>query len=264
MSRIAAAFATARAEGRAAFIPYLTAGDPDLDATPKLVGAMAAGGADIVEIGVPFSDPIADGVVNQRAAERGRRSGATLRAILEGCGRLDTGALPPIVLFTYFNPIHRIGVEDFAARAAACGVAGVLCTDLPPEEGAALRESLGRRGIDAIGFLAPTSTAERRVLVAEAARGFLYFISRAGVTGARADLPPDLERQVREARKAARELPIAVGFGISRPEQVRAVRAFADGFVVGSALVRLIEERGSDPGLPEALERACRSFREAA
>jgi len=264
MSRIAAAFAAARAEQRAAFIPYLTAGDPDLRATPVLVRAMAAGGADIVEIGVPFSDPIADGVVNQRAAERGRRAGATLRAILDCCSGLAKEALPPIVLFTYFNPIHRLGVEAFAARAADCGVAGVLVTDLPPEEAGPLRDNLDRRGIDAVGLLAPTSTAERRRAIAESARGFLYFISRTGVTGARADLPPDLEAHVREARAAARGLPIAVGFGLSRPEQVRAVRAFADGFVVGSALVRLIEERASDPGLPQALERACRALREAA
>ena len=264
MSRIAAAFAAARAENRSAFIPYLTAGDPDLAATPVLVRAMAAGGADLIEIGVPFSDPIADGVVNQRAAERGRRGGATLRAILECCDSLAKESLPPLVLFTYFNPIHRLGVETFAARAADCGVSGVLVTDLPPEEGTGLRDSLDRRGLDAVGLLAPTSTPERRRAIAEAARGFLYFISRTGVTGVRADLPPDLEAQVRSARAAARDLPIAVGFGLSRPDQVRAVRAFADGFVVGSALVRLIEERAQDPGLPQALERACRELREAA
>ena len=264
MSRIAAAFAAAREQGRAAFIPYLTAGDPDLGATPGLVRAMAAGGADVIEIGVPFSDPIADGVVNQRAADRGRRAGATLRAILDACARLTQEPLPPLVLFTYFNPIHRMGVEAFATRAADAGVAGVLVTDLPPEEGGALRAELDRLGIDAIGLMAPTSTPERRRAIAAAARGFLYFISRAGVTGARQDLPAELEGQVRAARGAAAGMPIAVGFGIGLPEQARAVRRFADGFVVGSALVRLIEERGSDPGLPRELERACRAFREAA
>ena len=263
MSRITEAFAAARAARRAAFIPYLTAGDPGLEATPVLLRAMAAGGADVIEIGVPFSDPIADGVVNQRAAERGRRAGATLRAILERCGRLRE-PLPPLVLFTYFNPIHRMGAESFAAQAAKAGIAGVLVTDLPPEEGADLRAALQARGVDSIGLLAPTSPPERRAAITAAARGFLYFISRAGVTGVRDDLPPGLEAQVRDARAHANGLPVAVGFGLSRPEQVRAVREFADGFVVGSALVRLIEERGSDPDLPAALERACRAFREAA
>jgi tryptophan synthase alpha chain len=264
VSRIAAAFAAAASAQRAAFVPYLTAGDPDLGRLPDLLRAMTRGGADVIEIGVPFSDPIADGVVNQRAAERGRRGGATLRAILDGCARLGSEPLPPLVLFTYFNPIHRLGEEAFAARAAAAGIAGVLVTDLPPEEGEDLRAALEARGIDAIGLVAPTSSPERRRAIAAVSRGFLYFISRAGVTGARDDLPPDLETQVRATRRDGSGLPIAVGFGLSRPEQVRAVRAFADGFVVGSALVRLIEEQGNDPGLPQALERACRSFREAA
>jgi len=264
VSRIAEAFAAARTAKRAAFVPYLTAGDPDLGRLPELLRAMTRGGADVIEIGVPFSDPIADGVVNQRAAERGRRGGATLRAILESCRRLRPEALPPLVLFTYFNPIHRLGAEAFAERAEAAGIAGVLVTDLPPEEGQDLRAALMARGIDGIGLVAPTSSPERRKAIAGVSRGFLYFISRAGVTGVRDDLPAELESQVRATRNDCPGLPIAVGFGLSRPEQVRAVRGFADGFIVGSALVRLIEEQGSDPGLPQALERACRSFREAA
>jgi len=264
VSRITEAFAAARGAKRAAFVPYLTAGDPDLGRLPDLLRAMTRGGADVIEIGVPFSDPIADGVVNQRAAERGRRGGATLRAILDRCQALRSESFPPLVLFTYFNPVHRLGVEAFAAEAAAARIAGVLVTDLPPEEGADLRRALEARGIDSIGLVAPTSSPERRRAIAEVSRGFLYFISRAGVTGPRDDLPSDLEAQVRATREDGRGLPIAVGFGLSRPEQVRAVRGFADGFVVGSALVRLIEAQGSDPGLPEALERACRAWREAA
>jgi tryptophan synthase alpha chain len=228
------------------------------------VRALAQGGADLIEIGVPFSDPIADGVVNQRAAERGRRAGGTLRGILAGCAAMRKESLPPLVLFTYFNPIHRMGIEPFAVASLGAGIAGVLVTDLPPEEGKDLRAALVARGIDPIGFLAPTSPADRRKAIAAAAQGFLYFISRAGVTGAREDLPPGLEGQVREAREAAHGLPIAVGFGLSRPEQVRALKPFVDGFVVGSALVRLIEEQGRDARLPEALARACRAFREAA
>lgn len=264
MSRIDEAFAAARGAGRVAFIPYLTAGDPDISSLRGLVGALAQGGADLIEIGVPFSDPIADGVVNQRAAERGRRGGGTLRGILAACAAFRREPLPPLVLFTYFNPIHRMGLQPFAAAAESSGIAGVLVTDLPPEEGGDLRAALLQRGIDPIGFLAPTSPPDRRLTIAAAAKGFLYFISRAGVTGAREDLPAGLESQVREARDAAHGLPIAVGFGLSRPEQVRALKPFVDGFVVGSALVRLVEEHGGEAGLPDVLARACRAFREAA
>jgi tryptophan synthase alpha chain len=258
--RIAAAFAAARAAGRAAFIPYLTAGDPDLATTAALVGALVRGGADIVELGVPFSDPIADGPVNQRAAERALRSGTTLAGILDLCAALRTHGGPPIVLFTYFNPIHRLGTEAFAARAAAAGVEGVLVTDLPPEEAAELHAVLAGRGIDRIGLVAPTSTGVRIDTIAAASSGFLYYISRTGVTGERAELPPGLEGQVDGVRRRAGRLPIAVGFGISRPEQVAAVSKFADGVVVGSALVRALEESAGATDLPARIETLCRSL----
>jgi tryptophan synthase alpha chain len=258
--RIAAAFAAARAAGRAAFIPYLTAGDPDLATTEALVGALVRGGADIVELGVPFSDPIADGPVNQRAAERALRSGTTLSGILDLCATLQAKGGPPIVLFTYYNPIHRLGVAAFAERAAVAGVEGVLVTDLPPEEGGDLNAALASHGIDRIGLVAPTSTGSRIDTIAAAASGFLYYISRTGVTGEQSRLPPGLEAQVEGVRRRAGPLPIAVGFGISRPDQVAAVSRFADGVVVGSALVRLLEEGAGTAGLPARIEALCRSL----
>jgi len=258
--RIAAAFATARAAGRAAFIPYLTAGDPDLATTQTLVGALVRGGADIVELGVPFSDPIADGPVNQRAAERALRSGTTLARILDLCAGLRASGGPPIVLFTYYNPIHSLGPAAFAQRAAAAGVDGVLVTDLPPEEAGELHTALAARDIDRIGLVAPTSTEERIDRVAAAASGFLYCISRTGVTGEQAHLPAGLEALVQSVRRRAGSLPIAVGFGIARREQVVAVGRFADGVVVGSALVRAIEEGAGAGDLAARIESLCRSL----
>jgi len=258
--RIAAAFAAARAAGRAAFIPYLTAGDPDLPGTVSLVGALVRGGADIVELGVPFSDPIADGPVNQRAAERALRSGTTLARILDLCAALRREDGPPIVLFTYFNPIHRFGVAAFAERAAASGVAGVLVTDLPPEESGELHAALAQSGVDRIGLVAPTSSGARIDAIPAHTPGFLYYLSRTGVTGERAHLPPGLESQVEGVRRRAGGLPIAVGFGISRPDQVAAVSRFADGVVVGSALVHALEERAGNTDLPARIEGLCRSL----
>ncbi len=258
--RIAAAFAAARSAGRAAFIPYLTAGDPDLATTEALVGALVRGGADVVELGVPFSDPIADGPVNQRAAERALRSGTTLAGILDLCAALRAKGGPPIVLFTYFNPIHRMGTETFAERAAAAGVEGVLVTDLPPEEGVELHAALAGRSIDRIGLVAPTSSEARIDAIAAATSGFLYYISRTGVTGERAQLPSGLELQVDGVRRRVGRLPIAVGFGISRPEQVAAVSRCADGVVVGSALVRVVEDASGAADLPARIEALCRSL----
>ena len=258
-TRIAAAFAKARAEGRPALIPYLTAGDPSLLATRALVTALARGGADLVEIGVPFSDPIADGPVNQRAAERALRNGVTLRSVLDLAAGLRKESLPPVVLFTYYNPIHRMGIAAFAHEARAAGVDGVLVTDLPPEEADDLRSALDAAGVDLIFLLSPTSSKERIARIARDGRGFLYVISRTGVTGAKEDVPDGLSDLVGAVRLASR-LPVAVGFGISRPEQVREVAAYADGVVVGSALVRLIEEAVEAPDLPGRVEAFCRAL----
>lgn len=258
--RIARAFARCRAEKRAAFIPFLMAGDPDLESSGRLVEAAAAGGADLIELGVPFSDPIADGPVIQRAATRALAAGTTLAKVLELVARLRSRVEVPIVLFSYFNPILARGIGRFAEQAAASGVDGVLCVDLPPEEGALdLVPSLLRQGIDTIFLLAPTSDRRRIERVAETSSGFVYYVSTTGVTGERRRLPTHLLAEVRKLRKRLPQ-PVAVGFGISTPEQVAAVAKVADGVVVGSALVRLVEEKPGEPGLAAAVEARVREL----
>jgi tryptophan synthase alpha chain len=260
MSAIEEVFARCAEERRAAFIAFLMAGDPNLAATAACLDAVAAGGADIVELGVPFSDPIADGPINQRAAVRALASGTKLSAVLELVARHRDRLGIPVVLFTYFNPIHARGIERFAEQAAASGVDGVVCVDLPPEEGKAdLVPALRNRGVDTIFLLAPTSTRERVARVAEVSSGFVYYVSRTGVTGERSALPAELLRDLKRLRRRL-DLPLAVGFGISSPEQVAAVGEVADGVVVGSALVRLIEERGAGPDLASALEEKVREL----
>jgi len=260
MTAIDDVFQSCAREGRAAFIPFIMAGDPDLGTTAAFLEALAAGGADIIELGVPFSDPIADGPVNQRAAVRALAAGTKLSALLQLVARHRDKLGIPIVLFTYFNPVHARGVERFAEQAAASGVDGVLCVDLPPDEGErdfipALRE----QGVDTVFLLAPTSTRDRVNKVAAASSGFVYYVSRTGVTGERTALPAELVRDVKKLRKRL-EQPLAVGFGLSTPEQVAAVGEIADGVVVGSALVRLIEEKKDDPDLPALLEDRVREL----
>jgi len=245
VSRLAETFAHCRSRKRAAFIPFLMAGDPDARASLELIGAAIAGGADIVELGMPFSDPIADGSVNQRAHVRGLSGGATMAGVLDivaqARGRWDV----PFVLYSYFNPILRLGVSEFSARAAASGLDGVLALDLPPEEAVPeFVDTMEREGLDPIFLLAPTSTKARIRRVDRLARGFVYYVARTGVTGVRQELPPELLKEARAIRKAIRS-PLAVGFGISTPEQVEQVGSVADGVVVGSALVRLVEEHGA-------------------
>lgn len=260
MSAIDEVFFRCRDERRAAFIPFLMAGDPSLEATATHLDALVAGGADIIELGVPFSDPIADGPTNQRAATRALAAGTKLSGILELVARHRDRLGVPIVLFTYFNPILHRGVERFAEQAAASGVDGVLCVDLPPEEGEGeLVPALRDQGVDTIFLLSPTSTRERVQRVSKASSGFVYYVSRTGVTGERDELPADLVRDVKRLRRKI-DPPLAVGFGLSTPSQVAAVGEVADGVVVGSALVRLIEEMGTDPGLPAALEERAREL----
>ena len=252
------AFAICRREKRAAFIPFLMAGDPSLATTGELIEALARGGADIIELGLPFSDPIADGPVNQRAANRSLAAGATLSGVLELIAARRKSLGVPIVLFTYFNPLHARGLERFAEQAAGSGVDGVLCVDLPPEEGEReLVPMLDAQGIDSIYLLAPTSTKERIRRAAEASSGFLYYVSRTGVTGEQKTLAGDLAGEIRRMKKNL-PLPLAVGFGISTPEQVREVGEIADGVVVGSALVRLVEEHAGEPDLADRLEARVR------
>ncbi|MGH9382126.1 MAG: tryptophan synthase subunit alpha [Thermoanaerobaculia bacterium] len=257
MSRIEEAFARCRSGGRAAFIPYLTAGDPDLQTTGRLLHALAAAGADIVELGVPFSDPIADGPVNQRAAVRALAAGTTLSGLLDLVARERAELDVAIVLFSYYNPLYRYGLDRLAEQAAASGVDGILCVDLPPEAAAdEWLPTLSRHGLDPIFLIAPTSTKERIDRAASASRGFVYYVSRTGVTGERDQLTDTLARELKAVRRRS-SLPVAVGFGISTADQARAAAALADGVVIGSALVRTVEEHtGRDDLVARVQNRA--------
>jgi tryptophan synthase alpha chain len=257
--RIERALARAARARRAAFIPYITAGDPTVERTLAVVGALERAGADIVELGVPFTDPIADGPTNQRAAERALASGTTLTTVLQGVARLRYASELPVVLFTYYNPVHAYGLARFAVDAAAAGVDGVLFTDVPLEEAQPARDSLARVGIDLVLLLAPTSTRARMKAARKLAGPFVYFVSRTGVTGARRHLEAGLEEQVRLVRSLTTR-KVAVGFGVSTPEQVHRVASFADAVVVGSALVERIAQIGDDPELAVEVEGFARSL----
>jgi tryptophan synthase alpha chain len=230
-------------------VTYATAGDPDLARSADVIRAMAAGGADAIEIGVPFSDPIADGPAIQRASERALAAGTTLRGTLDLVRRLRPEIAVPLVLFTYVNPVLRLGTDEFLARAGDAGVDGVLLLDLPIEESESMRDALERRKIAQIFLVSPTTTDQRLREAGRLGRGFLYAISRLGVTGARASVA-DSAAPLVERIKAVTSLPVALGFGISRPEHVRDVTRFADAAVVGSAIVQTIAEAvaaGDDP-----------------
>jgi tryptophan synthase alpha chain len=262
VSHIEAAFKAAKKARRAAFIPYITAGDPNLEATVGLVRALASAGADVIELGVPFSDPIADGPTNQRAAERALASGTTLASTLAAVDVIRQDLELPIVLFTYANPVVRYGVEQFAEDAASAGVDGVLFTDVPAEEMTPFEEKLSERSLDLIMLVTPTSDRRRMKAAAAFGGGFLYLVSRTGVTGARQDLDAELAANVRVARKASK-LPVAVGFGISSPEQVSRVASLADGVVVGSAIVSRIGALGACDELADEIESFARTLGEA-
>ncbi|HTR03265.1 MAG TPA: tryptophan synthase subunit alpha, partial [Thermoanaerobaculia bacterium] len=242
MSLIAKAFSRARAEARAAFVAYLTAGDPSPEATVGLAKALDRAGADALELGVPFSDPIADGPVLQRAAARALETGTTLSTVFEIARRVRAETNLALVLFSYVNPILRRGIGRSAREARAAGFDGVLLTDLPPEEAGPIQPVLREAGLDTVFLVSPTSPAGRMRAAARLSSGFLYVVSRAGTTGARAALGDDLAKTARRARREAGALPTAIGFGIGTPESARAAAALADGVVVGSALVRAAEE----------------------
>jgi tryptophan synthase alpha chain len=242
MSRIADVFATA-AQPR--LVAYATAGDPDLDRSAAVMTALARGGADVLEVGVPFSDPIADGPVIQRASERALAAGTTLDAVCDLVARVRREIDTPMVLFTYVNPVVRMGVDAFAARAAKAGADGVLLLDLPIEESASVHHTLEAHGLDQIFLVSPTTTDERLAAAATYGRGFLYAISRLGVTGARQAVA-DTARPLVERVRRATSLPVALGFGIASPDHVREVTAFADAAVVGSAIVRTIADAAAD------------------
>jgi tryptophan synthase alpha chain len=263
VSRIADTFARIRSDGRPGLVTFTTAGDPDLPRSAEILKALDRAGADVIEVGVPFSDPLADGPVIQRATERALAAGGSLRTALA----MITGVRPhiaaPIVVFSYANPMLRLGVDAFARQAAAAGVDGVLALDLPIEEAGPFRETLAASGIDTIFLLSPTTTDVRIQKAARLGSGFLYGISRLGVTGARAQVASGAEAMVRRIR-AQTTLPIALGFGISRPEHVAEVCAYADAAVVGSALVAIVGEAGGTAGLVPRVENYVRWLRGAA
>lgn len=256
---ISSVFAACRAEGRAALVPYFTAGHPAADSTVPVLMALAEAGADVIELGIPFSDPLADGPTIQASSFASLQNGTTVERVLRDLAEFRSGSETPVVLFTYLNPVLRHGLDRFLEEAAGVGAHGLLLTDLPAGADAALEDAIVRSPLDLIRLIAPTTPVERVPEVARGGSGFLYYISRTGVTGAREELRAELGDEVAAIRDVV-ELPVAVGFGISTPEQAAMVGGVADGVVVGSAFVRRLGEEGVDEaiafvrGLREALE----------
>ena len=258
-TRIADRFRDLRAKNAKGLIVYLTAGDPNLDATGDLLLALERAGVDVIELGVPFSDPLADGPVIQRASERALRSGTTLRKILERFPSWRKTVHAPIILFSYFNPLLQFGLEKFAATASAAGVDGALVVDLIPEEAEHYVRAMRAHDLDTVFLASPTSTDARLERAAQLSTGFFYLISRTGVTGERSELASSVQPLAERARRLTR-LPLAIGFGISTAAQVREVQRHADAAVVGSAVVHAIEERFSREG-PAAIEKFARELK---
>jgi tryptophan synthase alpha chain len=259
MSRIRETFTSLKRLGRGGFIPFIVAGDPDLATTELLLIELAAAGADIIELGVPFSDPVADGETIQRASERALRKGVTLLDALTSIGRAKQCIDVPIVLFSYFNPLLKFGEEQLAKKAKQAGVDAILVTDLIPEEAQTWTDTLVQCNLDPIFLVAPTTSDNRLKQIARQSRGFIYAVSLAGVTGARGEMSRDAEALVKRVRSVT-DLPVAVGFGISTAEQVRQVWRFADAAVIGSAIVREIERLGDSPDLVKRVGDFARSL----
>jgi tryptophan synthase alpha chain len=263
IARIQRSFRSLAEAGELGLIAYITAGDPSLEASARIVIAAAEAGADIIELGVPFSDPVADGPVIQRASERALRSGTTLAGVIELVRNLRSHTDVPLVLFSYFNPILQMGLQKFAESAASAGADGVLITDLTPEEADEYRATVQAQGLDTIFLAAPTSTDERLARIAIASTGFLYLVSRTGVTGEREALPEGLPALVRRIRNFT-PLPIAVGFGISLPSHVSVLGGIADAAVVGSALMAEVENADSVDAAVSAVATRVRALKNAA
>jgi len=259
MSRIRETFTSLKRLGRGGFIPFIVAGDPDLATTELLLVELAAAGADIIELGVPFSDPVADGEIIQRASERALRNGVSVRDALTCARKARQHIDVPIVLFSYFNPLLQLGEQQLAVVANEAGIDAVLVTDLIPEEAKSWTQTLLGHGLDPIFLVAPTTSDERLADIAQQARGFIYAVSRVGVTGARDQMTRGAEALVNRVC-AVSDLPVAVGFGISTPEQVRSVWRFADAAVVGSAIVSQIESLDNSPELPKRVGDFARSL----
>jgi tryptophan synthase alpha chain len=260
LTRISRLFERLRREDRRGLIAYITAGDPSPDQTAELVWALERGGADLIELGVPFSDPIADGPVIQRATERALAAGTTLRKVLETAAEIRQSSEIPLLLFSYLNPLLRYGLESLARDAAATGIDGCLLTDLSVEEAHGYVEVMRKHGLDTVFLAAPTSTPRRLRLVAEYSTGFVYLVSRTGVTGERESLSTAVAPLAGAVRKVT-DLPLAVGFGISKPEHVAQVGSLADAVVVGSAFVRLIEQNIDNASMAIQVESLARELK---
>jgi tryptophan synthase alpha chain len=259
MTRISRLFERLRAEHRSALIAYITAGDPSPEKTPDIVAALERGGADLIELGVPFSDPIADGPVIQRGSDRALKAGTKLATVLDIAAKIRRRSEIPLLLFTYMNPVLRYGLEPLAKAAVASGIDGCLLTDLSVEEAEPYIRVMRQGGLDTVFLAAPTSSPRRMRLVAKYSTGFVYLVSRTGVTGERASVSDSVEPLV-TAMRGVTKLPLAVGFGISTADQVRAVGAVADGVVVGSAFERVIEDNAAEPDLPDKVEALARKL----
>lgn len=262
MGRIGDKFKSLRAKNEKALIVYLTAGDPSMEATKRLILGMEDAGVDILEIGVPFSDPTADGPVIQAASQRSLKAGTTLKGVLELVANIRRTSQIPIVLFGYFNPIFAYGVEKFARTASEAGVDAVLVVDLPPEEAGELRVYSDDAGLDFISLIAPTSGQDRMKTILKTATGFLYYISITGVTGTAAPKIEDIAREVGKIRKLT-QMPIAVGFGISNAKQAQEIGTVADGIVIGSAVIKLIDENRNNSELISIVSDYTREIKEA-
>ncbi len=258
--RIGKRFAVLKDRGEKALIAFITAGDPDIKSSEEIIMEIAKAGADIIELGVPFSDPMADGPTIQESSERALKGGVQLPDVLKLVKRLRKETEIPIVLFGYYNPVFVYGLSRFAEDAARAGVDGVLIVDLPPEEAGELSKELKANGLDLVFTLTPTSDAGRMKLVSETSSGFIYYVSVTGVTGARSKVGARIRESVREVRKYS-SLPVAVGFGISSEEQVRDVSKHSDGVIVGSAIVNVIKKNLKDKGLPRKVGRFVSSLK---
>lgn len=262
MRRIEERFGQLRRRKEAALIPFIAAGDPSAPVTRELILELERSGADLIELGVPFSDPLADGPVIQQAYQRALKNQVNLREVLGIVEEVRPQTEAPLILMSYYNPIHRWGEADFVKQAAQAGVDGLILPDLPPEEGEGLREAAMEAGLATILLIAPTSSRKRIQRIARVGTGFLYYVSLMGVTGTRDHLSADLESSLRVIRELT-DKPIAVGFGISTPQQVEAAASWADGVIVGSALVRIIQQYGSSPELLEQVGSFVRRLKAA-
>jgi len=260
MSRLQAVFSGLKKKGGKAFIAFITAGYPSLSVTRRLIPELEKAGADIIELGVPFSDPMADGPIIQESSQEALIKGVTLDKILALVKEARKKTQVPICLMSYYNPVFNFGEERFVRKAVSCGVDGLILPDLPPEEGALLRKAARKEGLDIICFIAPTTSPERMRFIARIAHGFIYYLSLTGVTGPRQKLPPDLKPNLRRIRRFTAK-PVCVGFGVSTPGQVRDIEKVADGVIVGSAIVKKIREHKNSPALFKRVGAYVRSLK---